>query len=492
MSYAVFPQTVSRLSASHMPALLPAWIAATTMLAITLFVPAIVLRDGDSFWHVTVGDWIIAHGAVPHADPFSYTFAGAPWAAHEWLSEVLMAAAFRLAGWSGVIVLTALAVALALFQLARHIGHWLPAGPSLLLLLLAGCCVIPLLLARPHVLALPVLETWVAGLFIARSDEHAPPWRLLPIMCLWANLHGGFMLGLFLVVPLTLEAALAEPAAWRSVLARWGSFLLAAATAATLTPHGLTGLLFPFQLVGMAALEHISEWQPPAFAVIQPLELVLVAGLYVALTRGARLPPVRLMLLLGLLHMSLHHTRHQMLVGMIVPLLIAEPLGAALTREPEAPADGRLRAGGLAAMAGLVAVRLLLPVAWVDRSSAPVSALAHVPSALAAEPVFNAYNFGGYLIYSHIRPFIDGRAELYGDAFIQRYVTASAPNKTALETTLRDYKVRWTILEPDSPVVALMDALPRWCRLYADKVAVVHTTECGSADAASSGQGWKT
>lgn len=475
-----------------MPAFFPAWIAATTMLAITLFAPAGVLRDGDSFWHVAVGDWIIAHGAVPHADPFSYTFAGAPWVSHEWLSEVLMAVAFRMAGWSGVIVLTALAVALTLFQLAQHLGRWLPAGPSLLLLLLAGCCITPLLLARPHVLALPVLEAWTAGLFIARSAGRVPSWRLLPVMCLWANLHGGFMLGLFLVVPLALEAALAKPAVWRSVLVRWGVFLLAATAAALLTPHGWAGLLFPFQLVSMAALKHISEWQPPDFTANQPLELALIAGLYVALTRGARLPPVRLLLLLGLLHMALHHTRHQTLIGVIVPLLIAEPLGTVLTQELAASNGGRFRMGGITAMAGLVAVRLLLPVTWVDRSAAPVSALARVPPTLAAEPVFNADNFGGYLIYSHVRPFIDGRAELYGDAFIQQYVAASTPDKAALETVLRDYKVRWTILEPDSGVTALMDALPRWCRLYADKVAVVHTTECGSADAALPGQGGRT
>lgn len=453
------------------------WIAAITLLALALFGPE-VLRDGDSFWHLTAGDWMIAHGAVPHADPFSYTFAGAPWVSHEWLSEVLMAAAFRAAGWSGVVVLTALAAALALFQLARHLGRWLPAGPSLLLLLLAGSCIANYLLARPHILALPVLEAWVAGLFIARSMGRAPSWRLLPVMCLWANLHGSFILGLLLVAPLALEAALAEPAAWRAALARWGGFLLAAVAAAALTPHGLAGLLFPFQLMGMAELTRIIEWQPTNFGTIQPLELVLVAGLYVALTRGARLPPVRLLLLLGLLHLALHFTRHQMLAGVIGPLLIAEPLGAALASKPAPIGGGHWRAGGLAAMAGLVAVRLLLPIVRVDGPAAPITALAHVPPALAAQPVFNDYNFGGYLIFAHVRPFIDGRADLYGDAFMHQYLSATLPEKAALDTALRDHGVRWTILTPGNPAVGLLDAMPHWCRLYTDEVAVVHAAAC--------------
>ena len=470
-------QSVSESRPSRVLPVSPPWIAAIVMLALTLVDPG-VLRDGDSFWHLTAGDWMIAHRAVPHADPFSYTFAGAPWVPHEWLSEVLMAAAFHAAGWSGVVVLTALAAALAMFQLARHLGRWLPVGPSLLLLLLAGACVDSYLLARPHILALPVLEMWVAGLFIARSLGCTPSWRLLPVMCLWANLHGSFILGLLLVVPLALEAALAEPAAWRGVLARWGGFLLAATGAALLTPHGLAGLLFPFQLMGMDELGRIIEWRPPDFTIIQPLELVLVAGLYVALTRGARLPPVRLLMLLGLLHMSLHQTRHQMLVGVIVPLLVAEPLSAALAPRPAAYGIGRWRAGGLAAMAGLVALRLLLPVVRVDGPMAPITALAHVPPALAAQPVFNEYNFGGYLIFNHLRPFIDGRADMYGDAFMRLYLSATLPEKAALETAFSDYGIRWTILAPGNPAVGLLDALPHWCRLYADDVAVVHAASC--------------
>ena len=458
-------QLVSELRTLNLPALSPPWVAAVAMLALTLFVPG-VLNDGDSFWHLAAGD------------PFSFSFAGAPWGAQEWLSEVLMAESLRVGGWSGVVVLAALAAALAAFQLARHLERWLPPGPSLLLLLLAGSCMAPSLLARPHILALPALEAWVGGLFIARSVGQAPAWRLLPVMCLWANLHGGFILGLLLVPPLALEAALTEPAAWRAVLARWGGFLLAATASATLTPNGWAGLLFPFQLMGMAELTTIAEWRPPDFSVLQPLELVLVAGLYVALTRGARLPPVRLLILLGLLHMSLHHTRHQLLVGVILPLLVAGPLGAALPPKRSGWDARRWHTGGLTTIAGLAALRLLLPVAPRDGPSAPITALAQVPPALAAQPVFNEYRFGGYLIFAHIPPFIDGRTDMYGDSFLRRYWAVTLPERVALEATFRDYGIRWTILAPDNPAVGLLDALPHWCRLYADDVAVVHTAGC--------------
>lgn len=470
-------QSVSESKSLRMPAISVPWIAAIGVLALTLFTPS-VIDDGDTFLHVTAGDWMITHHAIPHSDPFSYSRLGAPWVAHEWLSEILMAAAFRAAGLSGVVVLTAAALALAFFQLGRHVRRWLPADSSLLLLLLAVACITPLFFARPHLLALPTFEAWAAGLFIARSMGRAPSWRLLPVMCLWANLHGSFMFGLFLTLPLTLEALLAEPAAWRTVLVGWGGFLLAATAAALLTPHGVEGLLFPFQLTGMAELSMIGEWQPTVFSGIQPLEVVLTVGLYLALTRGARLPLLRLLMLLGLLHLALHHARHQMLIGIVVPLLIAEPLGVALLPHQPKWQMGRWRAGSLATMAGLVALRLLLPVTRGDSPMSPVTALAHVPPDLAVQPVLNEWNFGSYMIFAHVRPFIDGRADMYGGAFLRQYARITRPNRTALETTLRDYGIRWTIFAIGNPAIELLDAMPHWCRIYADDVAVVHAAAC--------------
>ena len=72
-----------------------------------------VLNDGDSWWQVWAGRTMIDQGAVLKTDPFSYTFGGQPWPTHEWFSEVLFGAAYNLAGWSGVLVLTATAAGLA-------------------------------------------------------------------------------------------------------------------------------------------------------------------------------------------------------------------------------------------------------------------------------------------------------------------------------------------------------------------------------------------
>ncbi len=460
---------------NRMPSAAASWIAGLAILALALVSPG-VLNDGDSFAHIAAGDWIMAHGLVPHTDPFSFTRAGAPWVSHEWLAEILLAVAFRLAGWSGVVALTAIAVALAIGRMAHDLGRWLPAGAVLLLALLAAGCVSPGLLARPHILALPAFEAWVAGLVVARAAGRAPSCWLLPVMCLWANLHGGFIIGLALVAPLGLEAVLASPGARWATCRQWALFGLGGVAAALVTPHGLTGLLFPFRLTDMAELSMVGEWHPTDFHHLQPMEMVAAVGLYVGLTRRVRLSWVRLLVIAGLFVMAAQHTRHQMLIGMILPLLVAETLGRALrnTAVQRGFAGWWHPAGAVLAVA-LLTARLAVPIVRVDGPSAPITALAHVPADLRAVPVLNDYGFGGYLIFSHVRPFIDGRADLFGGAFLRQYAALTRPDRAVLLDVLRRYGIGWTILAPGDPAVGVMDGLPGWCRLYADHVAVVHT-----------------
>src|SRR6476469_7935594 len=64
-----------------------------------------IFRDGDVSWHIAAGNWILSHGRIPTTDPFSFTAAGHPWIATEWLAEIIQALAFRLAGYAGLATL---------------------------------------------------------------------------------------------------------------------------------------------------------------------------------------------------------------------------------------------------------------------------------------------------------------------------------------------------------------------------------------------------
>ena len=96
---------------------------------------------------------------------------------------------------------------------------------------------VPHLLARPHVLALPVMVAWVGGMIAAADRREAPSFWLLPLMALWANLHGGFVFGLVLIAPIALDAVWsAEARARKSLVLRWAAFGVAALVAAAARP----------------------------------------------------------------------------------------------------------------------------------------------------------------------------------------------------------------------------------------------------------------
>ena len=125
----------------------------------------------------------------------------------------------------------------------------------------------------------------------------------------------------------------------------------------------------------------------------------------------------------------------------------------------------------------MTGARLATPIVRGDSSTAPIGALAAVPAGLRDKPVLNNYAFGGYFIYARLRPFIDGRADMFGDAFLRQYARIQAGDPPALEEALRRYEIAWTIFAPGQRVVAQMDHEPGWRRLYADTYAVVHVRD---------------
>ncbi|MSO99891.1 MAG: hypothetical protein EXR07_02390 [Acetobacteraceae bacterium] len=452
-------------------------IAGSVAFALVLFLPQI-LNDGDTLWQIRTGEWILANLAIPAVDPFSFTAGDKPWFAHEWFAETLLALAFRAGGMSGVMVLAATAVGLTAALLLRHLRRFLPGIYAVLGLIVALANAAPSMLARPHLLAWPCLVLWCGGLVTARANRTAPSYWLLPVMVLWVNLHGSFMVGLLLPGAFMLEALCDPGANHRHTFTTWASFLLAAWAAALINPDVLGGVLFPFHMLGMKSLAWIGEWEPTDFGRIQPLELMILAGLALGLSGKVKLPPMRLLMLLGLIHGALAHGRHEQLLGIVGALILAEPLGESLGRgKAEALAWHRLAAGaGLIALAALV-TRVALPLSPARTGAAFAATLDQVPPSLRARPVLNDYSLGGRLIFQGVRPFIDSRADLYGDEFLTRYRRVTWPDRDALDLALSEYGIAWTIFPSGHRIVPVLDRKPDWHRLTEVDGVVIHVRE---------------
>ena len=450
---------------------------------LALFSRGFVLNDGDTWSHIATGEWILAHAQVPRSDPFSHSMGGAPWIAHEWLAEVLFALAFRWSGLSGVALLAAVAGAGAILVMALRVARDL-SGPALLavLALAVGLC-LDSLLARPHLLALPLMAAWFSCLLAARDAGGAPPIWLAGLMTPWSNMHGGFVFGLALIVPFAGEAVFeAQPGDRFRLARRWALFGFSATAAALVNPYGIDLLLLPLRLASLDNLSQISEWAPQDFSRINWMEITLVTLVGFALARPMATPLMRSALVAILIALALSHVRYMQLLGIIGPMALAPSVAVAIARPKPSDENRALTAklaisAALAVGLGLALLRMTSPIVQSDGLGVPISALRAVPPELRSKPVLNDYAFGGYLIWFGVRPFIDARADMYGNSMFNLYLELNEGDPDTIEETLRRYRIAWTIFAPSDRIVSVLDRKPGWRRIYTDQFAVVHVRE---------------
>ena len=443
-----------------------------------------LLVDPDTFWQIAIGRWIVAHRDVPLVDTFSFTMQGQPWISTQWLAQVMYAQADAAWGWTGVVAMTALSIALTFALLARFLDRRLGEVPTLLLLSLAFVIALPHLLARPHALALPVMVAWAGALLSASERREAPPLWLVALMALWANLHGSFVFGLMLIAPIALDGVLsAGPRARRQLVLRWGIFAMAAVAASCLTPYGWNSLLAARNILNLGeALTLIREWTPASFATFSPFEGVLLAGLGLALYKGVTFPPMRIVLLLGLLHMALAHVRNADVFALLAPMVIAAPLAARFGRRGEVRTSPQSLAFAILAMAAVaLTTGVTSAMTYAPAKEIAPAAAVDALKATKATRVFNDYDFGGYLISRDVKTYIDGRTELYGEHFMVQHNRASALQKPAEFFELLDaYKIDATFLRTQTAGAQLLDLVEGWQKIYGDDVAVVHIRKPGA------------
>ncbi len=475
--------SVTHSDATVRPAqgLLPLWVGAGVYVLL-LVAGNRLLADTDTLWQITVGQWILDHHAVPETDVYSFTMRGQPWISTQWLAQVLYAKAYAIAGWRGPVVLAASAIALTFALFVRFLSRHLRESTTLLFATAALLLTLPHLLARPHVLAFPLLVLWIGGLIDAADRRAAPPLALTLLLALWANLHGGFVFGLFFIAPAALDALVnADASARRALALRWAVFALVALGASCATPYGWNALLASQKILSLgAALPLIVEWTPTNFGSLGPFEVCLLLGIGFTLLNGIKLPPVRILMLLGLLHMALAQGRAAEILALAGPLVLAVPLSRQM--------DGALAADGPGMHAApwrtVAAVVFALTIGTVASGSVlhfaprtrgmPVAAVTELKK-LHLTRVLNDYDFGGYLIASGVAPFIDGRTELYGEKFFVDHNAASGlMEPDNLFRLLDQYNIEATFLRTQSAATKLLDHMDGWEKVYSDDIATIH------------------
>ena len=186
----------------------PAWLwFGIGVYALLLISGRALLNDSDTYWQIAVGQWILDHDALPRVDIYSFTKAGEPWTSSSWLAQVLFADELRSGGLGRAGRARRGAASPRPSRCCtRILGRRIPAAYAIAVAMVALVLSMGHFLARPHVLVLPVMLAWANGLMSASERGEAPSFWLLPLIALWANLHGGFVFGLVLVGAFALDA----------------------------------------------------------------------------------------------------------------------------------------------------------------------------------------------------------------------------------------------------------------------------------------------
>lgn len=436
------------------------------------------LFDSDCQWHIAIGRWIWAHQAVPWIDEFSHTFAGRPWLAKEWLSQLAYYGAFEFGGWRAVVVLASVSMAGAFALVYDFLQRRVRAPIPLIALLLVFLLSMIHMVARPHALVLPVVVLWMIALVRAREREEAPsPWLAL-LMVLWTNMHGSFPLGVGIAAIVAAEGVFfgRRDAFWTR-FARWAAFGVATLLATLATPYGWQAILIPLKLEGQGqALRYIQEWNRLAFDAYGVQAMAAMAASVAFLVLDWRRAAFRILAVGFLCLLAIDHVRFVSTFAIVTPILIAGSIARrpGLAAEPAVPVGAKTKA-----LAGALCAALLALVIAIQPSPSPEvtpeDALRAARRQGLTGRVFNDYSYGGFLIARGVPTFIDGRSDqlFLGDFMPTLYDSIDRDDTRAFAALLDRYEVDWALVGAQSKRATRFAAMSDWTEVHRDATAAV-------------------
>ena len=508
-----FSETIQHSTFNIHHSLFPAFDALLAFFLLNLTLQPLV--EPDFGWHLRTGLDLLQNGwRMPATDPYSHTMPDWPWVDHAWLTDGILGLLYQGLGPVGSLAVIGLFAAVTLG------AFWIVAGLSqagrtckLLALSISLWVALPFLGARTQLVTLLGLALLLRWFDLYRRGCLSHLWMVPVLFLLWANLHGGFTAGLF-VLGLLLAASvvvrlakdrrlpftdrLEEPVlTWRQI-AHVGLVLLLAVCATFLNPYGwhLYGEIIA-SLNDTFMIQTLDEWHPVSLEKQAGLTYVVyLVALGLAMLAGyRRIEPVRWTVLLVFLVLSLRHWRNVLFF-----LLLSVPLWGELLAGAWGKLCARFRLSLDWQKRWLFAATLVMAL-WVGSLGAdhlrhvvqsgltPQEYFRHTEYPIEAvewikehrtqlgQRMYNDYGFGGFLLWwlPGEKIFIDGRMPAFriGDRWIFKdYIELANGNPPDL-SVLEKYRVDWVIVSVGTPLSQTLAKQPAWREVYLDaKVAI--------------------
>jgi hypothetical protein len=445
----------------------------------------------DLAYQLRAGDQILSGGGIPTADTWTFTAAGAPWADQQWGAQVLLAATYQLAGWTGLVVLRAALIGAIfglLFLVARRRG--LDVRRAAWLTLAAFVVTAVALGLRPQLFGMALF----ALVLLLVTDRRAHPgrlWLVPVVVAVWANVHGSFFLGPLVVGLAWLEDLHGrEPGARRTLL-----IAVVSAAAACLTPSGPGVWAYAVGLsVNPQVTQRITEWQPTSLRDV-PGMLFFGSALIVAvlIARRGRPTPWPTLAWLGVFFViGAYAIRGVAWWPLAAVAAIAGTIVTAAQRAPDRPEridPPLIRRLNLVVVGAIVIAGLVLLPAWrpLDPDlGAPTGVVGHAPPGITVtlrdlvrpgDRVFNPQPWGSWFEFAlpQASVAIDSRIEVFPVAVWDAYERIN-DGEDGWERQLDDWDVTIVVaaLPKGDAMIGRLTAAG-WLEVYRDRDGAVLT-----------------
>ena len=463
--------------------------------------------DPDLWGHIRFGQAFIANRHLIHHDPYSYSVPNAPWRDYEWLAEVLMAFIYKVAGVRGLKLWKFACTALTVIFIADcEAETGAPFSIQLLVLLLAALGLVLQMQMRPQMFTFILLGALLALLTRDNYRRPAALWIAVPLLALWANLHGGWVIGIGTLGLYSAGASLGDliaGAGWRRGV-RLAAITVSSLIATLLNPYG-AGLWRAVEWALLAPYKRIAnvEWQPMLFALSQQWHhahsgifvyvaiIALMAGLAVAFALAPAGDDLPLVAVAAMVSVSAWlSVRNMGLVAVTAsgPLarhmdLIGQRRHLGAPARVSRPVNQWVIFGLCIAMAfktGQFSRRL------DPDQQYPAGALAFLREHQLHGRILNEWGWGGYLIWHAAdgnRVFIDGRDDtVYPPGVVRDYLLFHFDLSGGAHV-LDAYPHDFVLISAAAPARRLMERRDDWKLLYRDHDALLYAR--ASAPAAS-------
>ncbi len=469
------------------------------------FGPRMMNIDGDLGRHLTIGEYILSQRVIPTIDIFSHTKFGDPITPHEWLSQLIFAISYRLAGFNGVILLSAILIGCA-YAWVYHFSMRKSGSPlsALIVVILVAAAGSLHWLTRPHLFTILFLIIWYNLLDRVYSGATSA-WWLLPItMLAWVNLHGAFIAGFVLcagfIVGVFWEGWLAKSISLADSRKRLIRLLLAGFISLLVTLLNPVGWRIWETSLGYLQnnylVSHTAEYLPPDFHQISTwpfLLLICLSLLFMGLARP-QFPGYMPILVAGWTGMALISTRNIPLYAIIVAPALAisiqafEPiklLKPFFRLDYQIAITEKMIKGWLFPIL-VIGVTYLLFMSGIKLdfgrygnqfypTTFPLEAVDWLEAHPQEGNMFNYFPWGGYLLF-RLWPqelvFIDGQTDFYGEDLTRVY-EAILTSQNGWDKNLVDYGVEWIVFPSGEPFVQNAIATSEWQPIYKDAVTVI-------------------